>query len=69
MADNRWAWLSQRVCTNLKTQPDKYQAMLMKDEARQSIETFFSDQDTRMVIIYEITKGDLTAVRTCAHLV
>jgi len=46
----------------LKTTPDKYQAMLMKDEARQCIEQFYVDQDMMTVIIYEIAKGDLNAV-------
>ena len=29
---------------------------------RQAIEAFYADPDTKMVIIYEVTKGDLTAV-------
>eukprot|EP00959_Pyramimonas_sp_CCMP1952_P146881 3074541-Pyramimonas_sp.AAC.1 len=63
--DNRWGWLSQRVCTYLKTDAEKFKAMLMKDEARQAIEFFFADADNKMVVIYEVSKGDLMAVRTC----
>jgi hypothetical protein len=32
--DARWQWLSQRVCNYFKTTPDRFQALLNKDECR-----------------------------------
>jgi hypothetical protein len=32
--DGRWQWLSQRICNYFKTTPDRFQALVNKDECR-----------------------------------
>ncbi|KAK3254170.1 Dynein beta chain, flagellar outer arm [Cymbomonas tetramitiformis] len=59
--DKRVAFISSRLCTAFKCEMDKFQALMMKDESRVTIEQFLGDPDVRKFICYEVGKGDLVA--------